>query len=65
MDLITNALRIKLETMNRFVDNPLRFLKKVFAEADRENDGFLDQEEFVNLVVRKLNFQQVNKIFPL
>jgi len=55
IDRIAQALKAKLETISGY-DDPLRTIKKVFAEADLDGSGSLEEEEFVRLMASKLNF---------
>jgi len=56
VDRVQAALRTKIETMNSF-DDPHRAVKKLFADADGGKSGFIDESEFVKIMVGKLNFQ--------
>jgi len=55
VDRVQQALRTKIETSNSF-DDPHRAVKKIFADADVDKNGTLAEEEFVKLVVGKMNF---------
>jgi len=55
VDRVQQALRVKVETSNSF-DDPQRAVKKMFADADIDKNGTLDEDEFVKLMVGKLNF---------
>jgi len=55
VDRVQQALRTKVETTNSF-DDPQRAVKKMFADADLDKTGNLDEDEFVKLMVGKLNF---------
>lgn len=55
IDRIQQALKNKLETVSGY-DEPLRVVKKVFAEADLDGSGQLDEDEFTRLMASKLNF---------
>jgi Ca2+-binding EF-hand superfamily protein len=55
VDRVQQALRTKIETSNSF-DDPHRAVKKLFADADVDKNGILNEEEFVKLVVGKMNF---------
>jgi hypothetical protein len=55
VDRVQHALRVKVETSNSF-DDPHRAVKKMFADADIDKNGILNEEEFVKLMVGKLNF---------
>jgi len=55
VDRVQQALRTKIETSNSF-DDPQRAVKKIFADADVDKNGSLQEEEFVKLVVGKMNF---------
>jgi len=55
VDRVQQALRTKVETSNSF-DDPHRAVKKLFADADIDKNGTLQEEEFVKLMVGKLNF---------
>jgi len=55
VDRVQQALRVKVETSNSF-DDPHRAVKKLFADADIDKNGTLDEDEFVKLMVGKLNF---------
>jgi len=54
VDRVQQALRVKIETSNSF-DDPHRAIKKVFGDAAAKN-GILLEDEFVKLMVGKLNF---------
>lgn len=56
VDRVQAALRTKIETTNSF-DDPQRAVKKLFADADVDKSGTLDENEFVKIMVGKLNFQ--------
>jgi len=56
VDRVQAALRTKIETMNNF-DDPQRAVKKIFSDADLDKSGVLDEDEFVKIMVGKLNFQ--------
>jgi len=56
VDRVQAALRTKIETMNSF-DDPHRAVKKLFSDADTDKNGTLDEDEFVKIMVGKLNFQ--------
>lgn len=55
VDRVQQALRTKIETSNSF-DDPHRAVKKLFADADVDKNGSLQEDEFVKLVVGKMNF---------
>jgi len=55
VDRVQQALRVKIETSNSF-DDPHRAVKKLFADADVDKNGILDEDEFVKLMVGKMNF---------
>lgn len=55
VDRVQQALRVKVETSNSF-DDPHRAVKKLFADADVDKSGVLHEDEFVKLMVGKLNF---------
>jgi len=55
VDRVQQALRVKVETSNSF-DDPHRAVKKLFADADVDKNGILGEDEFVKLMVGKLNF---------
>jgi len=55
VDRVQQALRVKVETSNSF-DDPHRAVKKLFAVADLDKSGTLNEDEFVKLMVGKLNF---------
>jgi len=55
VDRVQQALRVKVETSNSF-DDPQRAVKKMFADADIDKNGILNEDEFVKLMVGKLNF---------
>jgi len=55
VDRVQQALRVKVETSNSF-DDPQRAVKKMFQDADLDKNGILDEDEFVKLMVGKLNF---------
>jgi len=55
VDRVQQALRVKVETSNSF-DDPHRAVKKLFADADLDKNGILNEDEFVKLMVGKLNF---------
>jgi len=55
VDRVQQALRGKIETSNSF-DDPHRAVKKLFADADVDKNGILCEEEFVKLMVGKMNF---------
>jgi len=55
VDRVQQALRVKVETSNSF-DDPHRAVKKMFADADLDKNGSLSEDEFVKLMVGKLNF---------
>lgn len=55
VDRVQQALRTKIETSNSF-DDPHRAVKKIFADADVDKNGSLQEDEFVKLVVGKMNF---------
>lgn len=55
VDRVQQALRVKVETSNSF-DDPHRAVKKLFADADTDKNGTLGEDEFVKLMVGKLNF---------
>jgi Ca2+-binding EF-hand superfamily protein len=55
VDRVQQALRGKVETSNSF-DDPHRAVKKMFADADIDKNGNLSEDEFVKLMVGKLNF---------
>lgn len=55
VDRVQQALRVKVETSNSF-DDPHRAVKKMFADADVDKNGTLNEDEFVKLMVGKLNF---------
>jgi Ca2+-binding EF-hand superfamily protein/biotin operon repressor len=52
---VQQALRVKIETSNSF-DDPHRAVKKLFADADIDKNGILNEDEFVKLMVGKMNF---------
>lgn len=54
VDRVQVALRTKIETSNSF-DDPHRAIKKLFSDAINK-EGHLGEEEFVKLMVGKLNF---------
>jgi Ca2+-binding EF-hand superfamily protein len=57
VDKMEAALRSKIETMNGFsVDRPDYLLSRLFREADLDKSGKLCEQEFVNLMIKKLNF---------
>lgn len=56
VDRVQAALRTKIETMNSF-DDSHRAVKKMFADADVDKSGNLDESEFVKIMINKLNFQ--------
>jgi len=56
VDRVQQALRTKVETMNSF-DDPHRAVKKLFSDAGVSKNGSVDEEEFVKVMVGKLNFQ--------
>jgi len=56
VDRVQQALRTKIETTNSF-DDPQRAVKKLFADADIDKSGSIDESEFVKIMVGKLNFQ--------
>lgn len=55
VDRVQQALRTKIETSNSF-DDPHRAVKKLFADADVDKNGTLQEDEFVKLMVGKMNF---------
>jgi Ca2+-binding EF-hand superfamily protein/biotin operon repressor len=55
VDRVQQALRVKIETSNSF-DDPHRAVKKLFADADVDKNGILNEDEFVKLMVGKMNF---------
>jgi hypothetical protein len=56
VDRVQQALRTKVETSNSF-DDPHRAVKKLFADASgTAKSNSLDEDEFVKLMVGKLNF---------
>jgi len=55
VDRVQQALRVKIETSNSF-DDPHRAVKKMFADADIDKNGILSEDEFVKLMVGKMNF---------
>jgi len=55
VDRVQAALRTKVETSNSF-DDPQRAVKKLFADADVDKNGMLNEDEFVKIMVGKLNF---------
>jgi Ca2+-binding EF-hand superfamily protein/biotin operon repressor len=55
VDRVQQALRVKIETSNSF-DDPHRAVKKLFADADIDKNGILNEDEFVKLMVGKMNF---------
>eukprot|EP00026_Physarum_polycephalum_P009992 Phypoly_transcript_10135.p1 GENE.Phypoly_transcript_10135~~Phypoly_transcript_10135.p1 ORF type:complete len:390 (+),score=44.44 Phypoly_transcript_10135:133-1302(+) len=55
VDRVQQALRTKVETSNSF-DDPHRAVKKMFSDADLDKNGILNEDEFVKLMVGKLNF---------
>jgi len=55
VDRVQQALRTKVETSNSF-DDPHRAVKKMFADADMDKNGILNEDEFVKLMVGKMNF---------
>jgi len=55
VDRVQQALRTKVETSNSF-DDPHRAIKKMFADADVDKNGTLNEDEFVKLMVGKMNF---------
>lgn len=55
VDRVQQALRVKVETSNSF-DDPHRAVKKMFADADIDKNGTLNEDEFVKLMVGKMNF---------
>lgn len=55
VDRVQQALRVKVETSNSF-DDPHRAVKKLFADADIDKNGTLTEDEFVKLMVGKMNF---------
>jgi Ca2+-binding EF-hand superfamily protein len=55
VDRVQQALRVKVETSNSF-DDPHRAVKKLFSDADVDKNGILSEDEFVKLMVGKLNF---------
>lgn len=55
VDRVQQALRGKIETSNSF-DDPHRAVKKLFADADIDKNGTLQEDEFVKLMVGKMNF---------
>lgn len=55
VDRVQQALRVKVETSNSF-DDPHRAVKKMFSDADVDKNGTLNEDEFVKLMVGKLNF---------
>jgi len=55
VDRVQQALRVKVETSNSF-DDPQRAVKKMFADADIDKNGIINEDEFVKLMVGKLNF---------
>jgi len=55
VDRVQQALRVKVETSNSF-DDPHRAVKKLFSDASIAKNSSLDEEEFVKLMVGKLNF---------
>lgn len=55
VDRVQQALRGKIETSNSF-DDPHRAVKKLFADADVDKNGNLQEDEFVKLMVGKMNF---------
>jgi len=55
VDRVQQALRTKIETSNSF-DDPHRAVKKIFADADVDKSGNLQEDEFVKLMVGKMNF---------
>lgn len=61
IDRLLGLLKTKIETLNGFIDDPERAVKKIFASADVEKNGYLDQNEFLRLLTEKLNFVGVEK----
>jgi Ca2+-binding EF-hand superfamily protein len=55
IDRVAQQLKAKLETMSGY-DDPARVIKKIFADADIDGSGCLDEGEFVKLMASKLNF---------
>lgn len=55
VDRVQQALRVKVETSNSF-DDPHRAVKKMFADADVDKNNIINEDEFVKLMVGKLNF---------
>eukprot|EP01111_Echinosteliopsis_oligospora_P013914 TRINITY_DN511_c0_g1_i1.p1 TRINITY_DN511_c0_g1~~TRINITY_DN511_c0_g1_i1.p1 ORF type:complete len:385 (-),score=109.37 TRINITY_DN511_c0_g1_i1:72-1226(-) len=55
VDRVASALRTKIETTFSF-DDPHRAVKKLFVDADIDKNGELDEDEFVKLMVNKMNF---------
>jgi len=55
VDRVQQALRVKIETSNSF-DDPQRAVKKLFADADVDKNNTLNEDEFVKLMVGKMNF---------
>jgi len=55
VDRVQQALKVKVETSNSF-DDPHRAVKKMFADADIDKNGTLNEDEFVKLMVGKMNF---------
>jgi len=55
IDRLQAALRTKVETSNSF-DDPQRAVKKLFADADTDKNGTLNEDEFIKHMVTKLNF---------
>jgi len=55
VDRVAAALRTKIETTFNF-DDPNRAVKKLFQDADIDKNNELDEEEFVKLMVNKMNF---------
>jgi len=55
VDRVQQALRVKVETSNSF-DDPHRAVKKLFADASAARANSFTEDEFVKLMVGKLNF---------
>jgi len=55
VDRVQAALRTKLETMGGFDEAP-RLVKKLFADCDVDGDGSIVENEFIKLMVTKMNF---------
>jgi Ca2+-binding EF-hand superfamily protein len=55
IDRIAQQLKSKLETLSGY-DDPNRVIKRVFADADTDGSGCLDEQEFIKLMASKLNF---------